>query len=187
MEWVIAKEAYLTGEAWHPSDSTWNDTVGYARSEISGLQFDALWRLHNDYVTNSTLYKNHSTYDCLKAYVNPFDWRPLFLIMISSDTESSPFYISPQNSSLFLNSGVARTGPNTVLDFLCETDKKTTDMCGALNTLTPDSTGPFVFKGNNIDYCLYKATDSVKSMIKSCRLQGSPQVLLSGVSLADPC
>ena len=138
----------------------------------------ALSTVHNDYVENHALYKNHSTYDCLNQYMDPFQWRPRSLIMISSDIETGAGAgFPPLNSSLFLNAGVKLSGPSTVPRMLCDGVEEMRIKCSMLKTLTPEDTGPIYFDGNTVDYCLYKATDSAESMVEACHFQCSPQLL----------
>ena len=166
----MAREGYLTGSVWDPRNATWWDTVGYAENGL-----DILSRVHNDYVDNPALYKNHSTYDCLNQYMDPFQWRPSYLIMMSSDIGVG---FPPLNSSLFLKAGIKESGPSTEPHFLCDSDEEMIKKCSMLNTLTPEDTGPINFDGITVDYCLYKATDSTEPMVEACHFQCSPQLLL---------
>lgn len=167
---VVATEKFLTQSDWtagasisYPNITIYNVTMGFE-------EFWAINETHNDYHKNPTQYQNHSTYGCLKTYMNPFDWRPSMLILISSDTESRMV-----NSSVLLQWKTVRPQATSAAHFLCDQNDEMIAKCESFNS---ENSGNFTYRGNKIDYALYKTTDPVQPKVKTCYLQGSPQFLM---------
>lgn len=51
--------------------------------------------------------------------------------------------------------------------------------CGSMESFKSENLNTLTYGSHKIDYALYKAEDPVQSKVKTCHLQGSPQVLLS--------
>lgn len=134
---------------------------------------DRINKLYTDYHQNPWQYQNHSVYECLKTYMNPFDWRPVMLIMISSDTESF----------LHLNSSVLLQWEQVLADSehyghpLCG-DSSFIGKCASLGSFNSENLGIYDYRGNKIDYVLYNKMDPVQEKMKICYLHGSPQILI---------
>lgn len=149
------------------NDKFLNDTDwGYMNKTIMGAMgaedAAAVTAIHKDYYNNSMSYENHSTYDCLKAYQNPFDWRPNKLIMVTTNAKPLNQRI---NSSILLFWSIKKQSASDEAHFLC----RDCDL---------QSTGPFIFLNFTIDYCLYKAIDTAQSTLNTCHLQCSPHLLI---------
>ena len=138
--------------------------------------FSAVSILHNDYHDNSRLYQNHTTYDCLKAYMTPFTWRPSRLIMVSSNTSSSQHL----NSSAVLAWGIIKQVAYSAARPLCLASVDMAERCSSLDALNSQKQSEFTFMDNDlvIDYCLFKANDVNENLVKTCHLQSSPQILI---------
>lgn len=136
--------------------------------------------VHNDYKENSTLYRNHTTYDCLKAYITPYTWRPSRLIMVSSNTSSS----QQLNSSALLAWGIIEQGAHDAEQPLCLATPGMRKKCNSLGRMKPEDTGDFVYMDEDlvINYCLFKATDGIETRAHTCHLQSSPRILI-GITL----
>lgn len=139
-----------------------------------------IYEIYNDYHKNPAQYQNHSIYECLTTYNNRFDWRPGYLILISSDTQPFTQASNTQlNDSFLLQWNYIRSDANSASHFLCDGSKEMDVICNTLKSFNSENLGTFNFYGNKIDYALYKATDPVQPKLKTCYLQGSPQVLMS--------
>lgn len=139
--------------------------------------------LHNDYHDNFHLYQNHTKYDCLKAYLTPYTWRPSRLIMVSSNTSSS----QQLNSSAVLARGIIKQGPHDAPQPLCMANVEMAKACSSLHTLNDQKQSKFVFMDKDlvIDYCLFKATDVSETLLKTCHLESSPQILIGITIFSD--
>lgn len=141
-------------------DSTWHE------SRID--------ELYTDYQKDPAQYRNHTIYEYLKTYMNPYDWRPLMLILISSDTES----FLHLNSSILLQWEMIRPDPEHEKYPLCSKSPGFITKCASLGSLNSENIGTYTYKGNKIDYALYKDMDPIQSKMKKCYLHGSPQILM---------
>lgn len=56
--------------------------------------------------------------------------------------------------------------------------------CESLGSSNSKNLGTFKYRGNKIDYTFYKSTDSAKHQVKTCYLQGSPQILMGTYAFA---
>lgn len=56
--------------------------------------------------------------------------------------------------------------------------------CSSLDALNPQNIGEFVYLDDDlvIDYCLFKDTDAIETLVNTCHLQSSPQILI-GITL----
>ena len=142
--------------------------------------FAAVSSIHNDYHENFHQYTNATTYDCLRAYDTPFGWRPSKLIMISSNTSSS----QRLNSSALLAWGILKQGPHDAAQPLCLSDERMEAKCDELDRLNSENIGEVTVLDKDlvIDYCLFKPTDVGETLVKTCHLQCSPQILIGTVS-----
>ncbi|KAL8659177.1 MAG: hypothetical protein Q9226_000584 [Calogaya cf. arnoldii] len=172
--WVIVSESFLDGPSWTDESATlFNPVVlHYDTPKQYTNTFEVISAIHNDYQNSSSSYENHTTYDCLKAYLNPFDWRPRLLMMISHNETTMV------NDSTYLSWGIESAAHDSRAHYLCDDDPTTAKQCNTLPRLTPATIGPVTIKEKNIDYCLYKPIDSSAAQAKKCHLQGSPQILL---------
>lgn len=184
--WVVATETFLTGGEWPANTTTGNTTAEPGSSVYQGAtqgyysmpddgSFASVSIIHNDYHENPRLYENHTTYDCLKAYRTPFAWRPSQLIMVSSNTSSS----QQLNSSTLLAWGIIKQ-QNYAGQPLCVSSLDMKKKCSSLDALNPQNIGEFTYLDDDlvIDYCLFKATDVIKTLVNTCQLQSSPQILI---------
>lgn len=130
-------------------------------------------QIYNEYHNNPAQYQNHSAYECLKMYSNPFDWRPGQLILISSDTER----IMQLDDPVVLTFVNEYTGPTAPAHILCGSEEMGAE-CGSLNSFNSENLATLVYRDIKIDYALYKAKDSDQLKIRTCHLKGSPQVLM---------
>ena len=141
--------------------------------------FAAVSSIHNDYHDNTHQYANSTTYDCLREYYAAFGWRPSQLIMISSNTSSS----QRLNSSALLAWGILKQGHHSAAQPLCLSERMEVK-CDELEKLNSGNIGEVTFLDKDlvIDYCLFKPTDVVERLVKTCHLQCSPQILIGTVS-----
>jgi hypothetical protein len=192
----VATEEFLTGSDWtasklknwtivskNPSfnkDTTNKELEAEREWKYNDYQKDSVQHqkmineIYDDYHKNPAQYQNKSTYECLKQYMNPFDWRPATLIFISSNTES----FLHLNDSVLLDWDFVR-GLGAPL---CDESKEMLAKCGSFDSFNSENLGTYTYKGNKIDYALYKAMDLAKPKVKTCYLQGSPQILMSTYS-----
>lgn len=131
----------------------------------------AIHDIYDDYHKNPAQYQNHSNTECLKTYMNLFDWRPSALILVSSETES----VRHLNNSILLNWYPHWSLPDQTAHFLCDGNKET---CGFSNSMKSQNMSLLLYGGNKIDYCFYKDTDPAQSKVRTCYLQGSSQILM---------
>ena len=190
----MATESFLTGGKWSANTTTGNTTAEPGSSVYQGAEvipqghtlmpddgsFASVSIIHNDYHNNPRLYENHITYDCLKAYRTPFTWRPSKLIMVSSNTSSS----QQLNSSALLAWGIIKQGPHGAAQPLCLSSLDMAQKCSSLGDLNPQNIGYFTYMDDDllIDYCLFKATEVTETLVHTCHLQSSPQILI-GITL----
>lgn len=128
--------------------------------------------LYIDYHKDPSQYRNRSIYECLKAYEDPFKWRPLMLILVSSDTES---YLHLNDAALLQYEMIRHNYQSAY--FLCNTPDILTK-CASLASFNSQTIGTYAFKGNKIEYALYKDIDPIQTKMKKCYLHGSPQILI---------
>lgn len=191
---MVATEQFLTGELW-PANTTDGKVMlepgspayhgakiekYFHRSMPDDGSFAAVSSIHNDYHDNTQQYANSTTYDCLREYYAAFGWRPSKLIMISSNTSSS----QRLNSSALLAWGILTQGPRDAAQPLCISDERMEVKCDELEKLNSGNIGEVTFLDKDlvIDYCLFKPTDVVERLVKTCHLQCSPQILIGTVS-----
>ena len=94
--------------------------------------------------------------------------------MVSSDPESE----SDLNNSIVLSWTIQEQLPDSEAHFLCR-DLRSAKACSlADKAVSLESIGDYWYRGKKIDYSLYKATDVSQRKVKTCYLQGSPQILL---------
>lgn len=79
---IVATEEFLIRSNWTARTIERSDP-GNLPSPYDILTIDGIY---NDYHMNPKHWQNHSAYECLKKYSNPFDWRPGQLMLISSET-----------------------------------------------------------------------------------------------------
>ena len=171
--WVVARESFLDGPPWlNESATTFGEVTLYYDVGRTANTFEVLSGIHNDYRNSTSLYENHTSYDCLKAYMNPLNWRPRLLIMVSSDEDTA------MKGYTYLDWGIRSETPGEEAHFLCDGDPTMSEKCAAIDKLTSQTTGPITFRGHTIDYCLFKPVEVYESQVKTCHLQGSPQILL---------
>ena len=131
--------------------------------------------LYTDYHKDPSQYRNHSIYECLKAYKNPFEWRPFRLILITSDTHS----FLHLNNSILLQWEIIRPNAETHGYPLCFASSPSfRRKCVSLASFNSENIGTYTYYGNKIDYALYKDTDPIRTNMKKCYLHGSPQILM---------
>lgn len=197
---AVATEEFLTVSDWTASklgnfsevlkSSNFNNKpISQKRSSIQDMHDDynrdSAWHqnqineLYNDYHKNPTQYQNHTIYECLKTYMDPFNWRPTMLILISSDTVSFPHL----NNSVLLQWEVIQPGPDSQGHPLCDRSPNFWMKCGSFESFNSENIGTYIYRGNKIDYALYKDMDPVQPKMKTCYLQGSPQILMGMYAL----
>ena len=92
--------------------------------------------------------------------------------MISSDEDTA------MDGYTYLDWGIRAETPGDEAHFLCDGDPIMSQKCAAIDTFTSETIGPVTFRGHTIDYALFKPVDVYGSQVKTCQLQGSPQILL---------
>lgn len=190
---AVVTEEFLTSSSWTASKlGDWSEIVknpdfdeptNQKRSAIDkkyDYHKDPAWHqsrineLYADYHKDPAQYQNHSVYECLKAYMNMFDWRPLTLILVSSDTES----FLHLNSSALLQWEMIRSDSAHYGYPLCGRDPDFQAKCESKAFLNSKNISTYTYQGNKVDYALYKDMDSVRTKMKTCYFHGSPQILM---------
>lgn len=190
---IVVTEEFLTVSNWTASKlGNWSDIVKnpafsepitQKRSTIRDkydYHKDPTWHqsqideLYTDYHKDPAQYRNHSIYECLKAYVNPFEWRPLRLILISSDTDS----FLHLNNSVLLQWEMIRPDSEHYGYPLCGRSPGFLAKCASLASFNSQTIGDYIYQGNKINYALYKDTDPVRPKMETCYIHGSPHILM---------
>lgn len=190
---AVVTEEFLTVSNWTSSKSgNWSEIVKNPNFErVNQKQSrirdgndhlkDPAWHqsqideLYTDYHKDPAQYRNHSVYECLKAYVNPFEWRPLRLILISSDTDS----FLHLNNSVLLQWELIQPDSENYGYPLCGGSPGFLAKCASLASFNSENIGTYIFQGNKINYALYKDRDIGQAKMRRCYLHGSPQILMS--------
>ncbi|KAG8527921.1 uncharacterized protein KY384_006837 [Bacidia gigantensis] len=157
---VTAHESFLEGPSWTNETATPFIPVihGHGPPNTTTNTFEIISAIHNDYRNNTSLYENHTTYECLSAYMNPFSWRPRLLIMISSNESVL------NNSATYIDWGIQTSAPDAVAHLLCDGETAMSKKCAALDTLTSDTIGWWIIGTGLRTQRVYNRSISVTSL-----------------------
>jgi hypothetical protein len=156
----------------------------------------------NDHRSHPEHFRNLSTLECLKAYNQPFEWRPNFFLVTSKTNISylKPMFVNKtatgdhlvannQNQTASLLAWALRS-PNTVREGICEfSNSEIARSCDKLSEWTDEMAKEWTYTfgvGFPIDYCVQNVANITEASkpFEECHLQCSPHILIGTSSLA---